>query len=213
MTVPHCFRIAALGVVTLLACSQMASADCAGLDGDGDGICDSDDPCTNVAAIEIEVPKLRLRKVDVGGSGRIRFAGTLTVAPSPDIDPIAKGLRLLVTDAIGITTIDVTLPAGEFDPGTRTGWQTNASRRIFRYKDENGVHGGIQKAVVKRRTVDSGELRVTMFGRLGTYPVPVVLPVTATVVIDAPVATTGQCGEGEYDFCFTRNQGRKVICR
>jgi hypothetical protein len=182
-------------------------------DSDGDGLDDAVDPCTNVASVAIDVPKLRLRKVDELGGGRIRFAGSLVVPTTPAIDPVAKGLRLVIRDGTGATTIDTTIPAGAFDPGTRRGWLVNVSGRTFRYHDAEGLVDGIEKVVVKHGISDAGLLRVVVFGRHGTFPLPAVLPVIGTVVIDAPVAASGQCGEGTFETCFFRNEGRKLICR
>ena len=182
-------------------------------DGDGDGLDDAVDPCTNVAAVSIDVPKLRIRKVDDAGGGRIRFSGTLAVPSTPAIDPVAKGLRLVLRDAAGALTADIAIPPGVFDPDTRRGWFENVSGRTFRYRDPEGLAGGIEKVVVKHQLQAAGLLKVIVFGRHGLFPLPEVLPVVATVVIDAPVATTGQCGEGTLGACVFRNEGRKLICR
>jgi hypothetical protein len=182
-------------------------------DTDGDGIDDTVDPCTNAAAVTIDVPKLRLRKVDDAGGGRIRFAGSLGVPSTPAIDPVAKGLRLVIRDASGVSTIDTTIPPGAFDPDTRRGWLATGSGRTFRYHDAEGLVGGIEKVVVRHDGTEPGLLKVIVFGRHGLFPLPEVLPVTATVVIDAPIARTGQCGDGTFEICFFRNEGRKLICR
>jgi hypothetical protein len=202
--IPRVFLVLALAAWPLVGLAA---------DADGAGIDDGVDPCTNVASVVIDVPKLRIRKVDEDGGGRIRFAGSLTVPTTPAIDPVAKGLRLVVRDGGGATTIDTIIPPGAFDPDTRRGWLANGSGRTFRYRDSEGLVGGIEKVVVRHGVLGSGLLKVIVFGRHGVFPLPEVLPVHATVVIDAPIAASGQCGEGTFETCFFRNEGRKLICR
>lgn len=182
-------------------------------DGDGDGLCDVDDPCTNVAAIGASNLRLRIRKLlwDPGRQ-RVRVAAVVDVPTTPPIDPVAKGLRIVIGDATG-DTVDLVLPPGAVDPGTGRGWYASGSGTAWRYRDRDGTANGIMKALVRRRSATSGETKVVVFGQNGTYPVPLSPPVVASIVIDAPTATTGQCGEGTFGLCFYRNQGAKLLCR
>jgi len=182
-------------------------------DGDADGICDVDDPCTNVAGIGASNLRLRVRKIlwDPGRQ-RVRVAAVVNVPTTPTIDPVAKGIRIVIADAEG-DKIDLVLPPGAPDPITGSGWYGTGSGTAWKYRDRQGQENGIMKALVRRRGPDSGELKLVVFGQNGTYPLPLSPPVRASIVIDAPTATTGQCGEGTFDLCFFRNQGAKLLCR
>ena len=205
-------------VLALLLAAGPASvwAQCA--DGDGDGLCDAVDPCTNVEGITVRKPFLRQRKVQVAGdqSTRFFFVGTLTVPTDPPIDPMSNGIRLVVRnpaeDPLGTVTIDVTLPPGAFDSVTDRGWSVSSSG-TYLYRDEHGMYAHILRALVK--PLDSGELKISVFGQNGSYPLPHLPPegtIVATVVVDSPVATTGQCGEVVLTDCRYRNQGDKLLC-
>jgi len=210
----HGFDQALVWVVLglLLLAPVVASAQpCA--DGDGDGICDVDDPCTNIAAVEASNLRLRIRKIlwDPGRQ-RVRAAAVVDVPTSPPIDPVAKGLRIVVRDDTG-DKLDLVIPPGSFDAITDRGWSPSGSGTAWTYRDRAGTASGIMKALVRRRSATSGEIKIVVFGQNGLYPLPLSPPVTASIVIDAPTATTGQCGEGTFDFCFFRNQGAKLLCR
>lgn len=195
----------------LVAAAPRARAACL-LDGDGDGICDADDPCTNVNDVEIINSFLRLRKVDGGVASRIFFVGTLHMPTTPPIDPATHGLRVIITDALGAVVADVTVPPGDFDSTTKKGWRYDVTRTLEYYRDRSGSAGGIIRALMKVTDPIGGEVRVLVFGQNSAYPLPVELPVKATVVFDAPVSTSGQCGEGELPDCRFRNLGHKLLC-
>jgi len=182
-------------------------------DGDADGICDVDDPCTNVAGIEASNLRLRIRKIlwDPGRQ-RVRVAAVVDVPTSPPIDPVAKGLRIVVRDESG-DKIDLVIPPGSVDATTSQGWSATGSGTAWIYRDRTGSADGIMKALVRRRSPTSGEIKIVVFGQNGFYALPLSPPVTASIVIDAPTATTGQCGEGSFELCFFRNQGMKLLCR
>lgn len=205
-------RLAGALLLVLLLVPLVARAQaCA--DGDADGICDVDDPCTNVASIGASNLRLRIRKIlwDPGRQ-RIRVAAVVDVPTEPPIDPVAKGLRIVIRDAAG-ETIDLVIPPGAIDSATGRGWWAAGSGTAWNYRDRAGTENGIMRALVRRRGAGSGELKIVVFGQNGLYPLPLSPPVTAAIVIDAPTATTGQCGEGTFGICFFRNQGAKLLCR
>jgi hypothetical protein len=73
---------------------------------------------------------------------------------------------------------------------------------------------GITKVVLKNLVPGSGEIKFTVVGKNGTYLLPTGPTVRATLVIDSPMATTGQCGESTY----TGSQckflpGGRVLCK
>ena len=221
-------RFACLLALLLTMVASPAWAQCA--DGDADGICDDADPCTNTNGVAAENELLRLRKVMADGLAATRFyyVGTLTGLGSSPIDPTTNGIRLRVTvpgtpERSEITTIDVTLPPGAYDPALNRGWTSNGSG-TYAYRDSHGLYAGIMRALLKH--VEGGSLKIALFGQNGLFPLPFAshpddprddpftpeVPIAATVVFDPPFATSGLCGEGTLTECRYRNQGRKVLC-
>src|SRR5262249_5473170 len=82
-------------------------------DTDGDGTPDPCDPCAAGAA----VTKPRFQAT----VEKMTFGGRATVTGIAAIDPIAHGVRLVVTDAAGGSYLDVSVPGGTLVD--RTGWK------------------------------------------------------------------------------------------
>src|SRR5262249_19725221 len=153
-------------------------------DGDGDGIPDNCDPCTNLLHIATVKPKLLMSRVlPPGGDDRLKFKGTIEVPLSPLIDPATRGVRLVVVDGLGAT-----LPGG-------ARWHS-AGNRVWTYHDKDSSVDGIAKASLK--SLVPGQIKYTIVGKNGSYLPPAGSPVKASLVIDTPVATTGQCGEATF---------------
>lgn len=64
---------------------------------------------------------LRVKGLKGRKGEQLIFHGTMTVPTTPEIDPVARGGRVLVTKASGTVVLDVTIPGGG-------GWKTNKSR-------------------------------------------------------------------------------------
>jgi cysteine-rich repeat protein len=182
------------------------------LDRDLDGLGDVCDPCTNVAQIEVTKPRLRLRKLDQPfGGQRVKVRGELVVPASPPIDPVANGMRFVVTDGTGAVLLDITVPGGAYDPATHRGWTTNGSGVVYNYLDKEGSAGGIRRVLVKQRV--PGSLRVVAFGQDGEFGLPASDAANIAIVADPPNGDT-QCAEVHLgkDRCRFRNQGGKLLC-
>jgi hypothetical protein len=155
-------------------------------DSDHDGLGDACDPCTNI--VPVFASKERIRIANLGtppGDDGLKLRGVMTVPTSPPVDPPAKGVRVMLNDAAGHTMLDAVIPGG-------TGWTTNAAGTRWRYRNPSGVLGITKVGIVSR----GGQLRFWVKGRNGSYGVsPAELPVKGTLVIDSPIARTGQCGE------------------
>jgi len=130
---------------------------------------------------------IRIRNLNLPGWNVLRMKGKMAVPTTPPIDPPAKGVRVLLTDAQGGTMLDAILPSG-------AGWKSNRAGTAWRYHNSGEAHGIILVRI--RRLSTPGLLSFQVSGKHGAYGVsPAAMPLKGTLVIDSPVAQTGQCGE------------------
>jgi hypothetical protein len=192
--------------------------------GDADLLGDACDPCTNIVPTTQDKAKLVLTKLLApAGDEKATFKGFFLGVPgTPSIDPVANGLRFLITDSTGATPVDVTIPAGVYDTLTRTGWRVNGSGTAWTFKTSNtALANGIVKAQLKAIPSTPGKYKVSVKGKDGTYAVDTAnLPLVGTIVIDPPNAATGQCGEAQFTAtppakpsCVAASGGKTVKCK
>jgi hypothetical protein len=188
-------------------------------DDDGDGAGNACDPCTNVVPTTVSKAVLKLTKLLTGpGDDRLKLKLTgLAVPAAPALDPVANGARFLLSDALGNTIIDARLPGGQYSSGQRAGWKGTGSG--WNYANGGQILPliqGITKLSIKGRASHPGMFQIAVVGKNGSYGVaPGGLPVLATIVLDPPLATTGQCLEASFApprQCATSTSGA-VTCK
>ena len=193
-------------------------------DADADGRRDTCDPCTSPAGQErarLTLWKLRPPAND----DRLKLKGYFTrVPPSPAIDPVTNGIRLLVSDARGATRIDVPIPGGAYDREIGAGWRRTGAASRWQYRNSGRLlprPGGIEKVKLRMFDDPAGRMRVDVKGKNGNYRVdPPTLPLVATLVLDPPLATSSQCAEArfpgpapELPSCTALQDGNTIDCR
>jgi uncharacterized delta-60 repeat protein len=184
-------------------------------DGDDDGLGDVCDPCTN--GVIVIKPKIRMTKFTTGpGDDTFSFTGQLDLPAAPALDPITKGARVIVADATDAVLFDLAVPGGAYSPLTRTGWIANGAGTSFTFRTTTAVGGVIDKLKLSFAAARPDLLKFSMSGRRGAFAgAPPTLPLSAIIVIDAPTAATGECGEIEFGAtgCLLNRSGSTLSCK
>ncbi|MEW6268985.1 MAG: hypothetical protein AB1689_06765 [Thermodesulfobacteriota bacterium] len=185
-------------------------------DGDDDGLGDVCDPCTN--GVLIGKPKIRMTKYTTGpGDDTFSFTGQLDLpVPPAQLDPVANGVRVILADAAGAVLFDVAVPPGAYSPVTRSGWIANKPGTAFTFRTTTAAGGLIDKLKLSFTATRPDLLKLTMSGRRGGFATaPPELPLSAVMVVDAPTAATGECGEIQFapDGCSFNRNGSTLSCK
>lgn len=212
------------------ACDGSGTCTHAGLpDADGDLICDEQDACTNVAGGRDFVTRPRSKVIlanvnteTVPGNDKLTIGASFALPALrsfADLDPRARGARLVLRTGAGEEVVDVRLPAGSYAGRGARGWKTNARHSHWQYLDETlaPLAGITSLKVTDRGKGQSGGLvAVTISGKRGTYGVATGdAPLEAIVGLgDREDATAGMCGEHAYSAgeCGWNRSGNVLKC-
>jgi hypothetical protein len=175
-----------------------------------------------VSAIGLDGPRLGLAKLSAPpDDDRLRLKTTFEVPLEPEINPVEKGMRLVLSGPLGVV-FDAIIPPGSFDTDTRAGWRQDGDHRWW-YKntgDEVPRLAGIKRLTLRQHGAIPNLFRLVVSGRGGDLRAAVGQPtLKLSVVLDAPLATAGQCAEalfvttGEPSDCRLLNGGRRLDCR
>jgi hypothetical protein len=181
-------------------------------DSDGDTVCDAQDACTNVAGgrnfLLKPKPKLVVAKINsdpTPGNDKLVLNGNFVLPPGTtfaDLDPSARGARLVVTSDAGTVRLDQVLPAGAFPGGKSRGWKANAKGTQWQYVDRTAtpLAGITGVKILDKSKAAPGHVRVIVTGKSATYPVVAGdEPLRATVVLGNQAdAVAGSCGETAF---------------
>jgi len=189
-------------------------------DDDGDGRGNACDPCTNVGPTTVQKAVLKITKLQTPpGDDRLKLKAIIAGVPSqPTINPMDNGLRILLTDALGDAVIDALLPGGAYSTDARAGWKGSGLGWNYANGGQNlPLIQGISKVTLHGRASQPGVFSVAITGKNGSFGIPDGgLPLLVTIVIDAPLATTGQCGEIGFSAprrCVAVAAKGTVICK
>lgn len=172
-------------------------------------------PQTQVIATKINTD------VDPSNDG-IKIISTFTLpsaAGFDDFDPLADGALVQVFNAVGAPLLDAVIPGGAFAGGGTRGWSLNGKGTVWKYKDKTAspVEGIIKIVVADRDHRVPNEVKVTVVGKKGTYPIVAGdAPLRAAVVLGGTEALAARvCGEGSFAAgeCAFNPPGNALKCK
>jgi hypothetical protein len=178
-------------------------------DVDANAACDADQACVNGVAVtksSITVTKA----LPPGGDDGLKMKGTMTVPTTPALDPVTRGVRIVLGNA-NEDIADITIPPGAYDAVTKTGWKANGNGTSFTFLSRTGV-SGIVKVTVKTIASTPGLVKFGVTGKKGTFAtIPETLPLFATFTLDA----NGQCGTADFSgpSQSCRSNGVTIKCK
>jgi cysteine-rich repeat protein len=185
------------------------------LDSDGDGEGDLCDICTDAG--EAHKSLVKVTKITTpGGDDKLLLKSYLVFDEAPVYDPVAHGIRLRIDDAAGTRLLDAEIPAGAFNPVTRSGWLP-LKNDGFRFRSKELVADAVQKIILKKVRKDPNAVSVKIVGSKGSFASQgIVPPISVTVTLDADGERMGVCAVMEFldpRECKLRGAGSILICK
>ena len=149
------------------------------------------------------------------GDDTLAFGGRVVIGHpfSPALDPLARGVGIVINELGGTEVLNVVIPGGAYDPVSKAGWRVSSTGKRWRYIDKRATPpGGITAVTIKDLSSrQPGLIDFTVKGRRGDYgAAPDAVTLTGTLILDPPTAETGQCGFGT-GACL--RDGRTIRCR
>lgn len=195
-------------------------------DGDGDGLCDQYDLCTNVGGgrtflSSAPVPRLVLSRVadSIDGHDGLRLSASFDLPPSTsfaDLDPRFRGTHLVLLDATGETIAYHDLPPYSYSRGS-FGWRLSASGKTWQYLDSLAIPFFQIKSLklVDKSNVAPGRIRVDAVAKDAFYPIvrgrePVKLILTFG---DGSDGAAGRCTESAFTAADCAYSGPTLTCK
>lgn len=159
---------------------------------------------------------IRITRLDTPpGDDSLAFNGRMVITHpfSPALDPITYGVGIVITDQVGTSVLDASIPGGDYDPMTKVGWRVSSTGKRWRYinKSSTPANGITSVRIKDLSNRQPGLIDFSIKGRRGNYAVALsAATLTGTLVLDPPTAETGQCGVGT-GACI--NDARSTRCR
>lgn len=159
--------------------------------------------CTSPATIG--AARISLSKLQPpSGDDQMKLRGTVALATSPPIDPVAQGLNLVLTDDAGFVLADLTAPAGP-------SWSANRAGTTWKYREPTAPSGIVLAKVRAVKPAGSFQVQVKARG-LALGAAPAGTPPVARIAFGAPNASPGHCGATAFATCRTAANGSTVRC-
>jgi hypothetical protein len=171
-------------------------------DGDHDGIGDACDICSNLLPSFADRGQVVLGRLDTPpGDDTLKIKGRcIPFQELPEINVALNGFRVVMRDTLDNTTLDATIPGGDYNSVTRAGWRSHTFPTGSTAQYENsGAIVPLINGIRRLKLVLKNGLGITKFrvrGKQGSYPIAFgAAPVRVTLVVSPPIAANGQCCE------------------
>lgn len=175
------------------------------------GVC----PLACTSPVTMTESRVRIARLDTPpGDDSLNFTGRMVITQpfNPTFDPATYGVGIVITDQLGNSVLNTTVPGGGYDPNTKIGWRVSSADTRWRYINKSSTPAnGITSVVIKDLSSrQPGLIDFRIKGRRGNYTVAAPTTLTGSVVLDPPTAETGQCGLATRA-CV--NDARSTSCR
>jgi hypothetical protein len=198
-------------------------------DSDADGVCDAQDPCTNVARSQdftspprSTIVGSRINTDSTAGNDKLTITALfeLPVGRSfSDLRPHIHGARVVLDAVVGTRLIDVALPPGAYTPTSRAGWRPGRNGKVWTFTDKSSPP---LNGIVKLTVTDGGQVgsqrrvKVVVNDKNGVYQIaPADSSVRVALALgDTSDAAAGMCGESAYTTtrCAFNRSGNQLVC-